>query len=121
MTPGVYQLDLRLDETMAIQIGRLGTFTFPAGRYIYTGSALGGLEARLSRHRRAEKTLRWHIDYFLQHARLVGVTIHPTTARLECALNAATLARPEAQIIAPRFGASDCRCPAHLVYLGPAV
>lgn len=116
-SPGVYQLHLQLDAPARIAVGRLGTFDFPAGRYIYTGSALSGLAARLARHRRAVKVLHWHIDYLLQHARLVEVTIVATSERLECALNAQALAQPGAQIIAPRFGSSDCRCPAHLVYL----
>lgn len=113
---GVYQLHLQLNRPTRITVGRLGTFYFPAGRYIYTGSAQGGLEARLARHRRSEKVLHWHIDYFLQYADLVAVTVVVTSERLECALNAQTLQQPGARIIAPRFGSSDCRCPAHLIY-----
>lgn len=115
-SPGVYQLHLRLNRPTRIAVGRLGTFDFPAGRYIYTGSARGGLEARLARHRRSEKVLHWHIDYFLQYADIVAVTVVVTSERLECALNAQALQQPGAQIIAPRFGSSDCRCPAHLIY-----
>ena len=49
--PGVYQLHLRLAVAARLEIGRLGTYDFPAGRYIYTGSALSGLSRRLARHR----------------------------------------------------------------------
>lgn len=117
--PGVYQLSLFLPKSVRLRVGRLGVFVFPAGRYIYTGSALGGVERRLARHRRRRKTLHWHIDYFLRHARLDGVRVVFTCRRLECILNRATLRRPGARVVAPRFGARDCRCPAHLVYLGP--
>ncbi|HIE52247.1 MAG TPA: GIY-YIG nuclease family protein [Armatimonadetes bacterium] len=118
MTSGVYQLLLRLPRPRTMQIGRLGRFTFPAGWYVYTGSALNGLEARIARHLRRKKRLHWHIDYLLQQAEIEAVFIYPTQEREECARNAEVLAQPGARIIAPRFGASDCRCPAHLVYLG---
>ena len=50
---GTYALVLQLERQEEIAIGKLGTFTFPAGYYLYVGSALGpgGLEARLARHR----------------------------------------------------------------------
>jgi Uri superfamily endonuclease len=115
--PGIYQLHLYLPRQTQIAVGKLGTFTFPAGRYLYTGSALSGLERRLARHRRQEKTLHWHIDYLLCHARIEDVRVWPTTERLECTRNAEALALPGARVIVPRFGASDCRCAAHLVYL----
>ncbi|MFN3477243.1 MAG: GIY-YIG nuclease family protein [Candidatus Methylomirabilales bacterium] len=91
---------------------------FPAGRYIYTGSALKGLEQRLARHRRRDNTLYWHIDYLLRHARLEGVTGLRTRKRRECELNQKTLKQPGAQVVVPGFGSSDCWCPTHLVYLG---
>jgi len=52
--PGTYALLLKLDKQERITVGRLGTFDFPAGYYLYVGSALGpgGLQARLARHRR---------------------------------------------------------------------
>lgn len=117
--PGVYQLHLLLRRAARIPVGRLGTFDFPAGRYVYTGSALNGLAARVGRHRRRRKRLHWHIDYLLLHARIQRVTLIPTRERRECALNRETLERPGAQVLAPGFGASDCRCASHLVYLGP--
>ena len=118
MTSGAYQLRLRLDRPTTVTVGRLGTFNFPAGRYVYTGSAMNGLEARIARHRRDEKKLRWHIDYLLQHARITQVRKFPSPQRLECTLNGETLQRRGARVIAPRFGSSDCRCASHLVYLG---
>ncbi|OIP01719.1 MAG: hypothetical protein AUJ96_17175 [Armatimonadetes bacterium CG2_30_66_41] len=118
MTPGTYQLHLCLDQPATIEVGRLGTFDFAAGRYVYTGSALGGLEARVNRHLRADKKLRWHIDYLLAHARITRVRRFPSPDRLECALNAHVLGRRGARVPVIGFGSSDCRCSSHLVYLG---
>lgn len=89
---------------------------FPAGYYVYTGSAMGGVEARVSRHLRRRKRLRWHVDYLLRAAEVVGVVSMATTRRVECACNRAVLRMRGAKVVAPGFGASDCRCPAHLVH-----
>lgn len=118
--PGVYQLQLWLPRGVRIAVGKLGTFEFPRGTYLYTGSALGGLAARLARHLRSDKKLHWHIDYLLPHARIEHVRLRVTRQPLECAWNAAALRRPAARAIVRRFGSSDCRCPTHLVYLGPS-
>jgi len=115
-TPGIYHLILRLPRPTVLRVGRLGRFTFPAGYYAYTGSAMKGLEPRLARHGRTRKTLRWHVDYLLARAELVDVVAIPTTRRIECARNRRVLGMPRARVVAPRFGSSDCRCPAHLAY-----
>jgi Uri superfamily endonuclease len=110
-----YQLLIEVARPLRLTIGRLGRFDFPAGRYVYTGSAVRGLDARIARHLRREKRLRWHIDYLL-HAPGVSVTGVIRSGRAECALNRATPGR----IAANGFGASDCRagCGAHLKSLG---
>jgi Uri superfamily endonuclease len=117
---GTYALFLHLEHDTPIVVGRLGTFHFPAGYYIYVGSALGGggLSARLARHYRQQKKLHWHIDYLLAHARIVGVRTDASGERLECVWARKWLDTPGVQVIAPGFGASDCGCPAHLIYLG---
>lgn len=38
---GVYSLLIELETETLIQIGKLGKITFPAGFYVYTGSAMG--------------------------------------------------------------------------------
>jgi len=124
---GTYALLLRLDKPELIQVGKLGEFTFPAGWYVYVGSARGpgGLAARLARHRRCAadgKHLRWHVDYLLERARLVEVWSRggwpsaPAGQRLECEWARVFVDAPGGAIPVPRFGASDCRCPAHLIY-----
>ncbi len=110
-----YQLVIALGRPVRCTIGRLGTFDFPAGRYVYTGSAKRGLEARISRHLRARKKRRWHVDYLLSAP---GVTVATVirSRRNECRLNRAS----PGSIPVPGFGASDCQagCGAHLKFLG---
>ncbi|MGE3271411.1 MAG: DUF123 domain-containing protein [Chloroflexota bacterium] len=98
-----------------MRIGRLGLVCLPAGWYVYIGSALGGLGARISRHARQEKRPHWHIDYLLAAGRLDTVAVHVGTARIECATAQAVARLPGGRLPVPRFGASDCRCSAHLV------
>ncbi len=110
-----YQLLIELPRAARLAVGRLGVFDFPAGRYVYTGSAKRNFEARIARHLRADKALRWHIDYLLAApgARVVGVR---RSSRGECALNATTGGR----VVVAGFGASDCRagCGSHLKWRG---
>ena len=116
---GTYALVLHLEQREEITVGKLGTFTFPAGYYLYVGSALGpgGLEARLARHRRREKKLRWHVDYLLAHAQLMEVWSAASTDKLECLWAQVAQALPGTEVPVPGFGSSDCRCLSHLIYL----
>jgi len=113
---GTYVLIVRLPRLTTIGVGRLGRFQFPAGWYAYAGSALGpgGLAARISRHLRSPKTLHWHVDYLRAHARPVEIWYAVGTRKRECAWAQALSGLPGASIPVPRFGASDCHCPAHL-------
>jgi len=120
-TPGTYALVLYLARAQTIRIGKLGVFEFPRGYYIYVGSALNGLAARLARHLRPNKKRFWHIDYFLERAQIKELWTHQGDERLECVWARAALALPRARVIAPRFGASDCACPTHLIYFGAAL
>ena len=106
-----YQLFIRLATPQRIAIGQLGCFDFPAGCYVYTGSARRNFEARIARHLRKEKTLRWHIDYLLA-APGIQVERVRRSALPECELNR----RAGGQLAIPGFGASDCRaaCGSHL-------
>ena len=114
---GTYILVISLERESTIAVGKLGQFTFPPGFYLYAGSAHGGLVQRVSRHLRRQKRLRWHIDYLLEQAEVVEVWYRLGDERCECEWAATAAGMPRAQIIAPRFGSTDCRCPAHLVFL----
>lgn len=110
-----YQLEIALSLPTQLTIGRLGVFDFPAGRYVYTGSALRNIEARIARHLRAEKKLKWHIDYLLASP---AASIQKVTQFTlpECRVNQCT----QGEILIAGFGSSDCRahCTSHLKYLG---
>jgi Uri superfamily endonuclease len=115
---GTYVLLLNLSRSKTIQVGRLGRFRFPAGWYAYVGSAHGpgGLAARLRRHLRASKPLHWHVDYLRAYARPIETWYTAGNCACECTWAQGLAALPGAHIPAPRFGASDCRCAAHLVH-----
>lgn len=110
-----YQLVIHLAAPRRLRIGRLGIFHFPAGRYLYTGSARRHLDARLARHLSRAKRLHWHIDYLLaaRGARVIAVR---RFAEPECA----RAGRTRGLVLVPGFGASDCTagCGSHLKYLG---
>jgi Uri superfamily endonuclease len=116
--PGVYLLLLHLPDPARLTVGRLGTFDFPTGDYVYTGSALSGLRPRLARHLRREKPSHWHIDYLRTVATVRSVGVLTTSERWECALHAQAMAALGGRVVAPGFGSSDCRCRSHLGYLG---
>lgn len=111
MEATTYQLRIAVARKLRLCIGSLGVFDFPAGTYVYTGSARRNLEARIARHLRREKALRWHIDYLLT-APGVRVVEVLRSRRDECRWNRAT----RGEIPVPGFGASDCRagCGSHL-------
>lgn len=110
-----YQLEIDVPHPVAVQVGKLGRFVFPAGKFVYTGSARRNIDARISRHLSREKKLRWHIDYLL-HAGGVSVVRVRRSRLNECQLNR----RTGGTVLVPGFGASDCRsgCGSHLRYLG---
>lgn len=114
---GTYVLLFALDAEQEAAIGRLGSRVFPAGEYAYVGSALGGLSHRVRRHLRAEKKLHWHIDYLLPRARSIRAWVKADGERAECATARLLLGLPGTTQPVPGFGASDCRCRAHLFLL----
>ena len=113
---GLYQLVIRLKRKQSIGVGRLGRFAFPAGYYVYTGSAERGLESRIARHLRKEKRLRWHIDYVLRYGDIVEAKRYRGGRLSECGLNRKAEGLPGRNIVAPGFGSSDCKCSTHLFY-----
>ena len=106
-----YQLLIEVPETLAVCVGRLGVWHFPAGLYCYTGSAVCNFEARIRRHLAPAKKMHWHIDYLLAAP---GVRVREVLRHSdgECAVNR----RVTGQIVVPGFGASDCsaHCCSHL-------
>lgn len=112
-----YCLVLRLSIPREVAVGRLGRARFPAGYYLYTGSAKAGLGHRLRRHLNRNKTLKWHIDYLRQCAEIEEIWWCESGQASECALRGVASKLSQAQLLVKGFGSSDCRCPAHLIYL----
>jgi len=110
---GSYILLIKNDEDRYIVIGKLGTIRFRRGFYAYTGSAMGGIEARIDRHLRDDKKLFWHIDYILQRMRVVSLIFSATEKKYECVLADHLSSSFDA---VESFGSSDCRCRSHLFY-----
>lgn len=115
-----YLLALWLCQPETVSVGRLGTHLFPAGWYLYVGSARGpgGVAARLNRHARhlgRNKRPHWHIDFLREKAVWAGAWAG--AAYLECAWAAEMQRLPHARTIVRGFGASDCGCATHLVHL----
>jgi len=108
-----YQLFIEVGRPLSIQVGRLGTLLLPAGRYVYTGSAMRNLEARIARHLGSKKRLRWHIDFLLAEPASRVVRVRRSGLQ-ECALNH----RASGTVLVEGFGASDCHggCGSHLKY-----
>lgn len=115
--PGTYVLVLRSDRRARVQVGRWGVLDRRPGYYLYVGSAFGpgGLMARVSRHCRADKAKRWHIDYLRAGVTLDSVWYSHATVRLECCWAQALAGLNQTQRI-KGFGCSDCGCESHLFF-----
>ncbi len=109
---GIYFL-LMYSEDAHIQIGSLGVVHFSPGYYIYIGSAQRNLRKRIERHLSPYKKLRWHIDYFLQHARILGVRAAELGKEWE---ERTALALSKGYRYIKGFGCSDTHAPSHLFY-----
>ena len=119
---GTYTLLVHIRSATAVQVGRLGTVHLQPGYYIYVGSALGpgGLPSRVHRHLRPNKEKRphWHIDALTALGVIEEVWWVESGTRQECAL--ASVLTKVGKLAVAGFGASDCRCPGHLVWLDDA-
>lgn len=121
MDNGYYSLLIRLNNAVKIEVGGLGECLFPAGFYIYVGSARKGLKARIARHQRKKgKKLHWHIDYLLAQpeAQIQEVYTYPLSRGDECSMIKKLQKAKESKVIVPNFGSSDCKkhCGSHLIY-----
>ena len=117
--PGTYLLVLRADAPARVSVGSLGELEVRPGYYLYAGSALGpgGLRGRVSRHIAGQGGLRWHIDFLRRAAQPVETWCAAGPQRREHEWAMSLGAAAECRIALARFGASDCRCPAHLFFL----
>lgn len=109
---GSYLLMLHLKEGRQLDVGCLGSTFFREGFYIYVGSAMANLTARIERHKRLRKQHHWHIDVLREAAEFRGTLVIRSSVRLEC-----EIAKAVSQIAGwsvPGFGSTDCSCETHL-------
>lgn len=114
MNKGVYCLLLYLKKEQNIKI-RNKKVAFPKGYYCYAGSALNNLKKRIERHKNSDKKFHWHIDYFLEKAKILDVKTIKTEKRKECWLNN-RIKNLKGKTIMKKFGSTDCNCETHLHY-----
>ncbi len=110
---GAYILLVELAEETAVRLPRRAPVILAAGCYLYCGSARGpgGIRARVARHMRRDKSVRWHIDQLTAAGIVRGAWTFPGGD--ECALVAGLAALP---VPIPGFGSSDCpTCRSHLL------
>jgi Uri superfamily endonuclease/predicted GIY-YIG superfamily endonuclease len=116
---GAYLLLLVLARELPVRLPGRADAVLAASRYLYCGSARGpgGIAARVGRHMRPDKTVRWHIDQLSLAGQVIGAWVFPDGD--ECRLVAALAEMP---VPLPGFGSSDCKiCPSHLKVWPPGI
>ena len=111
----LYMIEGYLAKEQEITVGKLGTFSFPQGWYIYVGSARRNIRSRIERHLQREKKLRWHFDYLRPFLQVEKVQTFDGDIG-ECGLCHKLLLEKQGKIIVKGFGSSDCKCHSHLVF-----
>ncbi|WP_286171713.1 GIY-YIG nuclease family protein [Gracilibacillus phocaeensis] len=115
----LYAIQGYLSEEETITIGKLGTFDFDKGWYVYVGSAKRHITSRIQRHLQLQKKQRWHIDYLRPFLQMEAVQTYPG-AEGECGLFQRLRTKHEGDLPVKGFGSSDCKCYTHLFYVKEA-
>jgi histidyl-tRNA synthetase len=104
---GTYAIVIELADTAAVTLSSRSPIVSPAGRYLYCGSAKGpgGLKARLSRHMRRGKLVRWHVDQLTDRGLVIGSWIFPGGDECKLVQMCSHLPMPIAE-----FGSSCATC-----------
>ena len=111
---GSYCLIINQENDSEIEIGkRLRKINFDKGHYVYVGSAMNSLEARLNRHLSDEKKIHWHVDYLLKQTEITDIIYNESTRKIECELSQYLSNKTDG---IKDFGCSDCDCESHLYY-----
>jgi Uri superfamily endonuclease len=112
----LYVVAARVPAVETVPVGALGELRLQRGWYAYVGSARRGRAARVARHLRADKPLRWHADHlFSRHQASVAWFVDGEAGVTECGLAAMLAAASGADLGPAGFGASDCGCRGHLL------
>jgi Uri superfamily endonuclease len=110
---GAYVVAVAVATPIEVRCGGAAPALLQAGRYLYCGSAYGpgGLRARLGRHFRKAKSIRWHVDQLTTRGEVIGAWAIPQGDECELVQRLGLLPVP-----VDGFGASDCaRCRSHLL------
>ena len=105
-----------MKKSEKLDIGHLHHgYKFEKGYYVYIGSAMNSLVARINRHLSDDKKMHWHIDYLLknEHSEIRDVLFNVSDKKIECDLASAITENGKG---VPKFGCSDCNCSSHLIY-----
>lgn len=113
---GIYVLEINLKNDKSIEIGALGFNDFKKGKYYYIGSAQSNLKSRVERHLKSDKKFHWHIDYLLDKAKVSNYYTIEAEKKFECKLYNFLQQHNSFEVPVEGFGASDCKCKAHLLY-----
>lgn len=111
--PGAYVVAIAIAAPLAIRLGAAASPLLRPGRYLYCGSAYGpgGLHARLARHFRKDKSIRWHVDQLTTAGEVKGAWAIALGDECELVERLGFLPVP-----IEGFGATDCtHCRSHLL------
>ncbi|QQM02197.1 hypothetical protein I8G32_00722 [Rhodopseudomonas palustris] len=111
--PGAYVVAIAIAGPLTVRLGGALSARLRPGRYLYCGSAYGpgGLQARLARHFRKDKSIRWHVDQLTTAGEVKGAWA--IALGNECALVDRLGFLP---VPIEGFGATDCaHCRSHLL------
>lgn len=114
---GAYLLVIELARPCGVALPGKTRAILDPGIYLYCGSARGpgGLKARVGRHLRRGKSVRWHVDRLTRAGRAVGAFVFPDGSECDLVARLRHLSAP-----VPGFGSSDCRvCRSHLLHWTP--
>ncbi len=112
---GTYMLVMEVVEEFSAETGALGTVNYKKGFYIYTGSAMKNLKARVKRHQRKRKKKHWHMDYILpSHMKVVRSYMIRREDHLEEQIGSDLLSIADDCI--DGFGSTDSSLRSHLTY-----
>ncbi|MGG0716838.1 GIY-YIG nuclease family protein [Robertmurraya massiliosenegalensis] len=112
----LYAIHLHLSSEIKIDVGKLGSFLFEKGDYIYVGSAKRNILARINRHKKEEKVQKWHFDYLRPHGAITKIITYETSIS-ECQLAEKLRKESEGRFPIKKFGSTDCKCPSHLIFI----
>lgn len=110
-----YVILLHIPATDYIEVGALGLTELKGGCYAYIGSGGANPIKRIARHFKADKRLRWHIDYVTAKYRPIRAFLVADSSVREADLSSIL---EKSFPYVPKFGSSDSKNKSHLFYVG---